>query len=238
MAAPTAHRATHTPVYIHPTDDAWDVDRIERELELARLAEDGAAERLRELATSAVEAESEGEADSPELAEALSAALGDGIVRCEVTNVAIRELADMIDASPYRSREDHPVHRYRVGESRYDLATVAPWLKPGVEPTRFVLRLLARDVRFEVEGILLSGRDGALSFAQMHALAHGLVRVEGAGSVELRKTIKPWASGKSPTLTARDIDALESAFGLALVRDVGQACVLASREITATEKKH
>ncbi len=236
MAAPTAHRATHTPVYIHPTDDAWDVDRIERELELARLAEEGAAARLRELATSIVEADVEA---SPELADALRSALGDeSIVRCEPTLEAMRELADMIDASPYRKREDHPVHRYRVGESRYDLATVAPWLKSGVEPTRFVLRLLLRDVRFEVEGILLSGRDGALSFAQMHALAHGLVRVEGAGSLELRKTIKPWASGKSPTLTARDIDALEAAFGLALVRDVGQACVLASREITATEKKH
>ena len=52
---------------------------------------------------------------------------------------------------------DHPTARYWNGESRYDEATIRPWLLADVEPTRFTLRRLDQDEIDEADRLVEVG---------------------------------------------------------------------------------
>ena len=129
-------------VYIFPSDDAWDSPRVDAELEqlvamkLADVKRDAVAAAARQAGVEVADL-------SPDQVAAAEA-------RCVLT---VEEEAD--------ARARHPVARYHAGATRYQLdapdqgpngpARAADYLRPGVDPTEFVLRRMNHARRAEVE---------------------------------------------------------------------------------------
>lgn len=220
---PIAHRLTHTPVIIHPDDQAWDHVKINRELAIADLREAGAVEALRS-----------GDLDSDLARSAfgvLELDIDVDVEQLETHRARIVQTAiDAIESSPWATREDHPVDRYWSGASRRDVDTIRGYLLPGVVPTRFVARFLTRTQRIEVSRI---AKSEGLEEASCRAVQLGLVKIEGPVVPKL----KAWEKGKAPELAARDLDTIAETFGLRVLVDVGAAIFAASAELLESEKK-
>lgn len=124
--------------------------------------------------------------------------------------------------------EDHPVYRYRIGASRFDLATVAGYLKPDVEPTRFTLRRLDDEVEWpRVEHLQEMGRGVD---ARRYALSRGLVEVDGLDI--------PFPIAAGEPLDAAQLKKLRSRISDTGVGLLGAAVINVSRELFDAEKKH
>ena len=233
---PARHRLTHTPVYIAAADTAWDHERINREIGLAKLRSDGVASMLRSLAQT-IEDDDAGE-QPPEMRQVIEAAVRWclGLSELDIARpveAQLLECASMIDASPCASRDDHPVWRYWLGETRKDLRLAQSWLLPDVLPVKFTLRLLSRAQVIEVNALASSERDGAQDLAALRAVRYGLVMIEGPGAPKL----KAWERGKAPELAERDLDMIEDAYGLAALLELGYAIRGVARELLESEKK-
>jgi len=242
---PPRHRLTHTPEFIPPEDDAWDMPRANREIALAQLREADAHELLRGIAAE-LDAVPDGDepVSSDDLMRKLTAddrahiaaalehvhglTIGDA-----VTSEQLRACADAIEASPWASRDEHPLWAYWLGTTRKDLRLVAPYLRRDAQPVKFTLRLLTRVQRIEVEAILRSNVLGSEVHAALRAAQYGLVKVDGPGAPKL----KAWEKGKAPELTTRDLDTLEDAFGLDMLAAVGHAIMGYSRDLFESKKK-
>jgi hypothetical protein len=120
---------------------------------------------------------------------------------------------------------DHPVARYATGVSRYDAATIKPWLRPGEEPARFALRRLNMAEHNEVQRLLSTDQ---WPRARSYALKHGLADITGVPGLE----------GMSHPLTEAQIEKMRGTVGDAVMLEVSQAIILVSRvELDDAEKK-
>jgi hypothetical protein len=123
---------------------------------------------------------------------------------------------------------DHPLVRYYAGLTRYDLDTVRDYFDRDKRPAMFVLKRLG--VREYARALDMAANIGDRE-AQLFAAEHGLVRVDNVpalASVEL---------GNRPRLRRQDMDAVIDAIGRDRWLTLGQAVLLASRELTAAEGK-
>ena len=145
LSVPT-HRVDAPGVYVLPHDTAWDIERIvaERE-EMVELAL-GAARR------DAVEA----------AARKLGRELTEEERRAAEGDVALTQA----DRTAVEDR--HPVERYLAGATRFDPAAldqgprgqvrIFEYLKPGAEPTKFVLRRVSHETRMRLDPLVEGDR--------------------------------------------------------------------------------
>jgi hypothetical protein len=89
--------------------------------------------------------------------------------------------ADPLAVCHWQKWSDHPVKKYATGDSRFDIATIEPWLKRDVEPTKFRLRRLDGAQYRAVQHLMSVG----LRVDALHlALRYGLRSVVGLPGVE------------------------------------------------------
>jgi hypothetical protein len=137
-------------------------------------------------------------------------------------------IADPDQESPWASRGNHPWIRYCSGESRCDLETVTPWLKPGGDPVSFVFRRLTVRERAMIESRAQTSAPAARNLA----LSYALISVEGA-EVKLNR------GGREPPhgLTDDDLQRLRELVGDDGLIELGNQAIACSRELLASEKK-
>jgi hypothetical protein len=135
--------------------------------------------------------------------------------------------ADLAAACPWPTKEDHPFERYRTGASRFDLSTVAGYLKPDIEATRFTLRRLDDD--FEWPRVQHLQEQDRLVDARRFALQHGLVEVVGLGI--------PFPITTGQPLDTAQVKKLRGRVGDSGVGMIGAAVINVSRELFDAEKK-
>lgn len=180
MALPLAHRLTHKPVYIPSEDDAWDVERIDREM---------------------------------------------GWIN-ETIPVPEGEVC------PWQDWEDHPVSRFRSGQSRYDLATVQEYLDMTKNPLRFNLNRLSLRQWDDCQALAEQGGGGvvyASAKSRFFAIKHAVQSIEGLADWNF----KPGKDG----LTDTAIESLRDLIGEHQYIMLGFAAIAASRPLDPLEKK-
>lgn len=211
------HRADAPGIFIFAKDDAWDVARIEAEA--AELVEMYRAKVLGQALTTAAQVRGVAVEDLP------------ADVRIEVeASVALT------DAEVEAARNRHPVARYIRGESRFDLAapdqgprgpvgSVAEYLRPGAEPTEFVLRRFGHIRRMEIE--------------LERSLEHRFARLVRAGVAAIRcgATVHWQASGPDDQLPDEWMDAIADMPGEHPMIVLAGACKRYSDPLTDAEGK-
>lgn len=123
--------------------------------------------------------------------------------------------------------EDHPVWRYRTGESRGDLETVRAYLRDEEQPVRFVLRRLGLREWATMQNMISS----STFMARIYAISHALVRVDGC---ELKLSRGGSDAGR---LSDADVNALRELCGDAGFMELTGMAMSVSAHITSAEKK-
>lgn len=122
---------------------------------------------------------------------------------------------------------DHPVVRYRLGETRYDLATVEPWFVPGEAPAKFHLRRLSRSQR---NNLLALEAHGQRHNAFEAAFRLGCRKIEGVPGLNLSLRVQ-----KQKQVNDADMKKIETLLGRDIIHEVGEAVMRASGDLTAPE---
>lgn len=125
--------------------------------------------------------------------------------------------------------EDHPMVRYQLGETRYDLTTVEQYLDQAEGPVRFHFRRLTRNQR---NNLLALQQGGQLYAAYEAAFRLGVETIDGVPNLELQARFK-----KSKTLGEKDMGRIEQLLGRDIFHEVGEAVLRASQDLTRAEKK-
>lgn len=134
-----------------------------------------------------------------------------------------------IDAgdSAWDSKGDHPWSRYLGGFTRADLQPVREYLQAGRDPVQVTLRRLS--LRDWTHNRALAAT--SLPAAELHAIRHGVLRVDGA-DLELGR-----GGSEDGPLTDDDLEALRSLVGEENFWTAGKFCRFISKELLDFEKK-
>jgi hypothetical protein len=140
---------------------------------------------------------------------------------------------DRIDAekSELRNPQEHPIERYFLGQTRYDIRPVSHYLKDGVQPTRFNMRRLTLNEWQHVENVRASNDHIAYSLALAYALesvdmpvGDDPIRLEGPKSKDRR-------------LSQDDLELLDARGFRPYLPHLAMAAWRASLDLTELEKK-
>ena len=131
------------------------------------------------------------------------------------------------EETPWPELDDHPIMRYRTGDSRFDLATVSEYLIPGKSPVRFHIRRLSIKEWDSAQALLGFGEGNGP--ARLLAIQQGLESVDGLPEWQAHRKRHGW--------DVEDVEALRDLIGDIEYQALGYAVLFASRPLDPREKK-
>lgn len=140
---------------------------------------------------------------------------------------------DRIDAekAEMKNPQDHPVERYLLGQTRYDVREVTSYFREGVQPTRFHMRRLALQEWQHVENVRANNEGVAYALALAYALT-GIDMPIGEDPVRLEGP-----KSKTRRLSQEDLETLDARGFRPYLPILSMAAWRASLDLTEPEKK-
>ena len=169
----------------------------------------------------------EGDVENVRPANHQQVGLADERIEREANAILGENDHDPEDPAYYTDLTEHPFWRYRSGADRFDLAPVEPYLDMSKDPVRFEIKRLTRSQWNRVKSAIERGIN--LREAHETAFRWGVKAIHG---VELALEV---SGTKAKTLTDRDMNTIERAFGREIFDEVGRAVVTASGDLTPPE---
>lgn len=147
---------------------------------------------------------------------------------------------------PGREHDGHsldPLYHYLLGDTRFDLG--ATELRELIEATKcldtkaaevWTLRALPPEQRIAVDDLLRSGRSVD---AKVSAFVHGVMRLEGASNPEGEALATVIEGLPTKRARAEQTSLLEAVckYAYQIIDEIGQAVIIASRDLSEAEKK-